>query len=141
MLFFNFSKEEKELDYQLQVYSSLEILYHKKNAAASSQKTTKVRKNYFGLLMPLYEFEYDLGSYGFVGTNDVKIILIKVLENTDLDVVNNILSAKLNEIHLKYSNLIINPFFDISIFSSDSPSSIRDNFINGVVGVIKKINK
>ena len=59
MVFFNFDKEEKELERQLQVFSSLEILEFK-------ETNTKPRDEYYGLLMPLYEFESDLGAFAYV---------------------------------------------------------------------------
>jgi hypothetical protein len=42
------------------------------------QKTSKDVKEYFSFLLPLYEQEYDLASFAFVGKNGIKIILIKI---------------------------------------------------------------
>ena len=33
-----------------------------------------------GLLMPFYDFDEDLGTFGFIGNNGIKIIMIKKLE-------------------------------------------------------------
>lgn len=47
------------------------------------QKTSKnVNEEYVGLLMPYYEFEYDIGVYGFIGNNGIKIILLKRIESS-----------------------------------------------------------
>jgi hypothetical protein len=32
--------------------------------------------------MPCYEYEYDLGIYGFVGNNGIKITTVKKIENS-----------------------------------------------------------
>jgi hypothetical protein len=32
--------------------------------------------------MPYYEFEYDIGVYGFIGNNGIKIILLKRIESS-----------------------------------------------------------
>ena len=32
--------------------------------------------------MPFYEFEYDMGVYGFIGNNGIKIICLKKIENS-----------------------------------------------------------
>lgn len=31
--------------------------------------------------MPFYDFEYDMGVYGFIGNNGIKIICLKKIEN------------------------------------------------------------
>ncbi len=31
--------------------------------------------------MPFYELEYDMGVYGFIGNNGIKIICLKKIEN------------------------------------------------------------
>jgi len=41
-----------------------------------------VNEEYVGLLMPYYEFEYDIGVYGFIGNNGIKIILLKRIESS-----------------------------------------------------------
>ena len=40
------------------------------------------QEEYSGLLMPCYEFEYDLGVYGFIGNNGIKIAAVKKIENS-----------------------------------------------------------
>jgi hypothetical protein len=32
--------------------------------------------------MPCYDFEYDMGVYGFVGNNGIKIVSIKKMESS-----------------------------------------------------------
>ena len=32
--------------------------------------------------MPYYEFEYDIGVYGFIGNNGIKIVLLKRIESS-----------------------------------------------------------
>ena len=32
--------------------------------------------------MPYYEFEYDIGVYGFIGNNGIKLILLKRIETS-----------------------------------------------------------
>ncbi len=41
-----------------------------------------MNEEYVGLLMPYYEFEYDIGVYGFIGNNGIKIILLKRIESS-----------------------------------------------------------
>ena len=33
------------------------------------------------MMMPCYDFEYDMGVYGFIGNNGLKISVIKKIEN------------------------------------------------------------
>lgn len=32
--------------------------------------------------MPFYDFDYDIGVYGFVGNNEIKITTVKKIENS-----------------------------------------------------------
>ena len=41
-----------------------------------------MNEEYVGLLMPYYEFEYDIGVYGFIGNNGIKIVLLKRIESS-----------------------------------------------------------
>jgi hypothetical protein len=41
-----------------------------------------MQEEYLGLLMPCYEYEYDVGIYGFVGNNGIKIAAIKKIESS-----------------------------------------------------------
>lgn len=126
MIFFNFDKEEKELEHQLQVFASLEILEYKEN-------NTKPRTDYYGLLMPLYEFQSDLGSFAYVGKNEIKIIMI-----TRLLAQQNLVHQILKQILIKFSSLLINPFFEKKILEEDNKSSLKENFVKEVEEIIKK---
>ena len=76
IFFFNFDEEEKEIEHEYQIFASLEIFNYK----IEEDKITDNSNNFLGLLLPLYEDDNDLGSYGFKGSNNIKIILIKNLE-------------------------------------------------------------
>ena len=69
-MFLNFEDEEKELEHQYQIIAALEIIDYKIT-------TTNKTEQDLGLLMPLFEEEYDLGAYGYIGINGTKIIIIK----------------------------------------------------------------
>ena len=56
-MFLNFEDEEKELEHQYQIIAALEIIDYKIT-------TTNKTEQDLGLLMPLFEEEYDLGAYG-----------------------------------------------------------------------------
>ena len=126
MVFFNFDKEEKELERQLQVFSSLEILEFK-------ETITKPRDEYYGLLMPLYEFESDLGAFAYVGRNEIKIIMI-----TNLLIQQNLVHQTLKQIHTKFSSLLLNPFFERKMLDESNKSTLKDNFVKEVVEIVKK---
>ena len=69
-MFFNFEEDDKELEHQYQIIAALEIIDYKINSSNKNEQD-------LGLLMPLYEEEYDLGAYGYIGVNGTKIIIIK----------------------------------------------------------------
>jgi hypothetical protein len=47
------------------------------------QKINKPSQDeYIGLLMPFYDFDYDLGIYAFAGNNGIKILVLKRIETT-----------------------------------------------------------
>ena len=77
-MFFNFEEDDKELEHQYQIIAALEIIDYKMNLVTKSEKD-------LGLLMPLYEEEYDLGAYGYIGINGTKIIIIKKLVSFEED--------------------------------------------------------
>ena len=68
-MFFNFEEDDKELEHQYQIIAALEIIDYKVNTVSKNEQD-------LGLLMPLFEEEYDLGAYGFIGINGTKIIII-----------------------------------------------------------------
>ena len=48
------------------------------------------QEEYLGLLMPFYEFDYDMGVYGFIGNNGIKIVCLKKIENNLQETSNDI---------------------------------------------------
>ena len=77
IIFFNFDNPEKEIEHQYQIFACLEIINYK-------AKEKKDSNGYYtGLLMPLFDMEKDLGVYGFIGNNEVKILMIKILDSNE----------------------------------------------------------
>lgn len=99
----------------------------------NEQKTSE----FLGLLLPLYEYEYDLGSYGYIGKNDIKIVIIKKLENKDNDYLDKKVHQIAKEIHTKYKNLLLNPFFTPELPLLKEKSTVMDTFVEGVFALIK----
>ena len=101
-------------------------------------KDKKHKNGYFaGLLMPLFDMEKDLGVYGFIGNNEVKILMIKTLDPNEDS--NKKIHKVMNDIHKNYSNMIMNPFFNKKILQDESSNSLKDKFINEVVNTIKSV--
>jgi hypothetical protein len=92
---------------------------------------------YTGLLMPLFDMEKDLGVYGYIGNNEIKVLLIKNLETND-DSKKEIQKIMTN-IHNNYSNMIMNPFFNKKLLQEDIKNSLKDKFINDVINNIKSL--
>ena len=104
-MFLNFEGDDKELEHQYQVIAALEIVDYKLSSSGKNEQD-------LGLLMPLYENEYDLGAYGYIGTNGTRIILIKKLSSFEEDGENKNIKNIFRGIYNAYSRLIMNPFFD-----------------------------
>ena len=81
--------------------------------------------------MPLYEYENDLGAYAYVGRDEIKLIMIKKLGSNKLTI-----SPLLKSIHIKYTSVVLNPFFDSSIFKEETKSNIKDKFVKDLIGLI-----
>ena len=81
--------------------------------------------------MPLYEYENDLGAYAYVGRDEIKLIMIKKLGCNELTI-----SPLLKSIHIKYTSVVLNPFFDSSIFKEETKSNIKDKFVKDLIGLI-----
>ena len=81
--------------------------------------------------MPLYEYENDLGAYAYVGRDEIKLIMIKKLGSNELTI-----SPLLKSIHIKYTSVVLNPFFDSSIFKEETKSNIKDKFVKDLIGLI-----
>ncbi len=131
IFFFNFDEEEKEIEHEYQIFASLEIFNYK----IDEDKITDNSNNFLGLLLPLYEDDNDLGSYGFKGSNNIKIILIKNLDMREehLKSINNIEL----EIYEKYIKLIMNPFFDKSMLDENNNSNLKSKFFNDIEDIVK----
>ena len=132
-MFLNFEEDDKELEHQYQIIASLEIIDYKKNTMNKNEQD-------LGLLMPLYDDEYDLGSYGYIGINGTKIIIIKKLtsfeEDGDYKSIRNVFQG----IYNAYSKLIMNPFFDKNdLNQSDKTSKIKTNYLQEVEKIVNMI--
>ena len=129
-MFFNFDEKDKELEHQYQIIAALEIIDYK---LSSSNKADQD----LGLLMPLYENEYDLGAYGYIGTNGTRIILIKKLLSFEEDGENKNITNIFHGIYSAYSRLIMNPFFDkMDLNNPSNTSKIKTSFLNDVKKII-----
>ena len=93
---------------------------------------------YAGLIMPLYDDDFDLGAYAFIGTNSTKLIMIKKIGSYDNEQEHLKVNDILKEIYNKYFDLIMNPFFDqLQISDLEKPSKIRKTFIENVENLVK----
>ena len=81
--------------------------------------------------------EKDLGVYGYIGNNEIKVLLIKNLETND-DSKKEIQKIMTN-IHNNYSDMIMNPFFNKKLLQEDIKNSLKDKFINDVINNIKSL--
>ena len=119
ILFFNFHKQTLELSYQLAAFASLDLFKSKNECTNDNTSLSSSAQNdeYKGLLMPLYEYEEDLGVYGYVGNNGMKICVIKKLEKE-----NGSSETKMQvickEMYMKYNKLLLNPFYDKNEFNN-----------------------
>ena len=129
-MFFNFDEKDKELEHQYQIIAALEIIDYKINSSNKNEQD-------LGLLMPLYENEYDLGAYGYIGTNGTRIILIKKLMSFEEDGENKNITNIFNGIYTAYSRLIMNPFFDkMDLNNTTKESKIKTTFLNDVKKIV-----
>ena len=131
IFFFNFDEEEKEIEHEYQIFASLEIFNYK----IEEDKITDNSNNFLGLLLPLYEDDNDLGSYGFKGSNNIKIILIKNLDMRE-EYLKSINTIEL-EIYEKYIKLIMNPFFDKSMLDENINSNLKSKFFKDIEDIVK----
>ena len=129
-MFLNFEDEEKELEHQYQIIAALEIIDYKIN-------TTNKTEQDLGLLMPLFEEEYDLGAYGYIGVNGTKIIIIKKMISFEEEGENNSIKGRFQGIYNTYSRLIMNPFFDREeLNDTEKQSKIKNNFLKSIEKVV-----
>ena len=125
-MFFNFEEDDKELEHQYQIIAALEIIDYKINTVSKNEQD-------LGLLMPLFEEEYDLGAYGFIGINGTKIIIIKKLVSFDEDGENKNIRNIFHGIYNAYSKLIMNPFFDkMDLNNPDKKTKIKSSYLKEI---------
>ena len=129
-MFFNFEEDDKELEHQYQIIAALEIIDYKINSSNKNEQD-------LGLLMPLYEEEYDLGAYGYIGINGTKIIVIKKLVSFEEDGENKNIKNIFHGIYNAYSRLIMNPFFDkMDLSDPKKKSKIKTSYLKEIENVI-----
>ena len=129
-MFLNFEDEEKELEHQYQIIAALEIIDYKINI------TNKTEQD-LGLLMPLFEEEYDLGAYGYIGINGTKIIIIKKLISFEEEGENKNIRKVFQGIYNAYAKLIMNPFFDRNeLNDTEKQSKIKNSFLKSIEKVV-----
>ncbi len=63
----------------MMIFSSLDIIEYKEIQKKLKQGITD---DYLGLLLPFYENEYDVATYGYIGNNGFKLICIKKIESS-----------------------------------------------------------
>ena len=129
-MFLNFEDEEKELEHQYQIIATLEIIDYKMN-------TTNKTEQDLGLLMPLFEEEYDLGAYGYIGVNGTKIIIIKKMIAFEEEGENKNIRKVFQGIYNAYAKLIMNPFFDRNeLNDTEKQSKIKNSFLKSIEKVV-----
>ena len=129
-MFLNFEEEEKELEHQYQIIATLEIIDYKMN-------TTNKTEQDLGLLMPLFEEEYDLGAYGYIGINGTKIIIIKKMIAFEEEGENKNIRKVFQGIYNAYAKLIMNPFFDRNeLNDTEKQSKIKNSFLKSIEKVV-----
>ena len=122
--FFNFDNVDFDLQYQIMVFSSLDLLKRKNRSS-----------NYLSLLFNFYENDIEYGSYGYVGNNGTKICVIKELknENETKEKMNNICK----NIYSQFIKLLLNPFFDGNEFNT-SNSEQKKKFGENIIEFMKQ---
>lgn len=143
IILINLGEERKEVDYQMMVFSSLDFL-----EVRDFQKDSKIlTDDYIGLLMPFYDIEYDLASYGYVGNNGFKFVAIKIEDHNSVQETSSEIKLKevfplinqmFDQIHSKLINLLLNPFYDKKEFYSMENSNFKDNYVKSLIEIIKK---
>jgi len=129
-MFLNFESEEKELEHQYQIIAALEIIDYKINTSNKMEQD-------LGLLMPLFEEEYDLGAFGYIGINGTKIIIIKKLISFEEESENKNIKGIFQGIYNAYSKLIMNPFFNKDDLNDvEKQSKIKNTFLKLIEKVV-----
>ena len=129
-MFVNFENEEKELEHQYQIIAALEIIDYKINSSNKMEQD-------LGLLMPLFEEEYDLGAFGYIGINGTKIIIIKKLISFEEESENKNIKGIFQGIYNAYNKLIMNPFFNKDDLNDvEKQSKIKNTFLKSIEKVV-----
>ena len=129
-MFLNFENEEKELEHQYQIIAALEIIDYKINSSNKMEQD-------LGLLMPLFEEEYDLGAFGYIGINGTKIIVIKKLISFEEEGENKNIKGIFQGIYNAYNKLIMNPFFNKDDLNDvEKQSKIKNTFLKSIEKVV-----
>ena len=129
-MFLNFENEEKELEHQYQIIAALEIIDYKINSSNKMEQD-------LGLLMPLFEEEYDLGAFGYIGINGTKIIIIKKLISFEEESENKNIKGIFQGIYNAYNKLIMNPFFNKDDLNDvEKQSKIKNTFLKSIEKVV-----
>lgn len=129
-MFLNFENEEKELEHQYQIIAALEIIDYKINSSNKMEQD-------LGLLMPLFEEEYDLGAFGYIGINGTKIIIIKKLISFEEENENKNIKGIFQGIYNAYNKLIMNPFFNKDDLNDvEKQSKIKNTFLKSIEKVV-----
>ena len=124
-----------EIDYQMMIFSSLDLIEYRE-----IQKKNKIGADddYLGLLMPFYDYEYDIGSYGFLSNNGYKILSLKKIDDSIKETSSAI---KLKEIFLdiqsKLVKTLLNPFYDKNDFYSNNESKEREKFKSDIFELLR----
>ena len=118
-------------------FSSLDLLEYKE----LQKRGQKTGDEYVGLLMPFYEYEYDVGSYGFLSKNGFKFIILKKIEEVIQETSSNLrLKEVFNEVQLRLNRLLLNPFFkksDVILNDNDDDNEMKRKFKEDVIEIIK----
>ena len=129
-MFLNFENEEKELEHQYQIIAALEIIDYKINSSNKMEQD-------LGLLMPLFEEEYDLGAFGYIGINGTKIIIIKKLISFEEESENKNIKGIFQGIYNAYNKLIMNPFFNKDDLNDvEKQRKIKNTFLKSIEKVV-----
>lgn len=88
------------------IFASLDVVEYKELQKKNKQNITD---DYIGLLIPFYEDDCDLASYGYIGNNGYKLICIKKIENSIQETSSEIkLKDVSKERHININNLYNN---------------------------------
>lgn len=132
----NISDAEKEVDFQMMIFASLDLVEYKE---LQRKNKTGAEEDYIGILMPFYEHEYEIGSYGYLGNNGYKLICLKKLDNSIQETSSEIkLKEIFNDIQTKLVKIMLNPFFDKKDFITNPKSREKEILKDYLVDLFSK---